>query len=171
MKQDLGLKPVLQKLLGALLLRSTCANSHNLHIASLSCHWAALRGAWSCLLYSLSSDIYAPVPSLFQSEQSHIKFQQLLWSHCLHSGDVLVLVLAAVGPWSQVSICLKFIGNANPCHSPSQSSQFSRSLELLPKSNLCHFQRHLHFFPWSGLFQAQQKPGAIADLQCLVSRV
>lgn len=34
------------------------------------------------------SDIYAPVPSLLQSKQFHIKFQQLLWSHCLHSGDV-----------------------------------------------------------------------------------
>lgn len=52
MKQGLGLKPVPQKLLGALPLRSASANSltqNNWHVASLSRHWAVLRGAWSCL--------------------------------------------------------------------------------------------------------------------------
>lgn len=95
MKQGFRLEPVLQKLLGALLLNSVSANSHfdNFRIASLPCHWAALRGAWSCLLCSLPSDIYAPVPSLLQSKQSQTKFQQLLWSRCLHGGEVVFAVV------------------------------------------------------------------------------
>lgn len=35
--------------------------------------------------------------------------------------------------------------------------------------NLCCCQRHLHFSPSPVLVQAQQKPGALAALQCLAS--
>lgn len=106
------------------------------HMISLSCHWAALRGAWSCFLCSLLSDNYAPVPSLLQSKQPHIKFQRLLWSHCLHDSEImftLVLVWAAVGPLPQVSIYLKFIRNTNPFSVQQKPRAFAwiRPLPLL----------------------------------------
>lgn len=122
----------------------------------LCCHWAPLRRARHHLLCYLPSNIYTGCQApccTFSRLSNHfpglpIKLQQLIWSHCLHGGEVLlalVLVRTAVGPRAELSMYLELGG----------------SLELLPETSAAA--------PSSVLAQAQQKPGALAALQCLAS--